>query len=107
MMVSFSCNADGYDPLDPNGNLTIRWDILQENDDGTQDVSIFTMIYTYPEVWLMLYVCLVIVSYQNISKVQIVKPGEWLWFKSHSCLRPIENEVYLTYLWHYFCFYAV
>ncbi|KAG8368816.1 hypothetical protein BUALT_Bualt15G0086100 [Buddleja alternifolia] len=45
MMVSFSCNADGYDPLDPNGNITIRWDVLQENDDTTQDVRISIVNY--------------------------------------------------------------
>lgn len=41
MIVSFSCNADGYDALDPNGNITIRWDVLQENDDSSKDVSLF------------------------------------------------------------------
>ncbi|KAK6136522.1 hypothetical protein DH2020_029758 [Rehmannia glutinosa] len=35
----------GYDPLDPNGNITIRWDVLQENDDGTQDVRLSIVNY--------------------------------------------------------------
>lgn len=38
VMVDFSCNADGYDPLDPNGNITIKWDIMLNNE-GSQDVS--------------------------------------------------------------------
>lgn len=38
--VNFSCNADGYDSMDPNGNITIKWDILQANG-GTEDVSFF------------------------------------------------------------------
>ncbi|KAF5938200.1 hypothetical protein HYC85_025706 [Camellia sinensis] len=28
---------DGYDPLDPNGNITIKWDVMQMNED-TQDM---------------------------------------------------------------------
>lgn len=36
----YSCNADGYDPLDPNGNVTIRWDVIQDSGDGNQNVSI-------------------------------------------------------------------
>nr|GEZ12556.1 COBRA-like protein 6 [Tanacetum cinerariifolium] len=28
--------SDGYDPLDPNGKITIRWDVMQKNS-GTQD----------------------------------------------------------------------
>ncbi|CAA0841517.1 COBRA-like protein 1 [Striga hermonthica] len=40
MIVRLSCNADGYDPLDPNGNITIRWDVLIDNGDGTQDVRL-------------------------------------------------------------------
>lgn len=35
-----SCNAGGYDELDPLGNITIRWDVVSENDDGSRDVSI-------------------------------------------------------------------
>lgn len=40
--VNFSCNADGYDSMDPNGNITIKWDILQANG-GTEDVSFFLL----------------------------------------------------------------
>ncbi|XP_071740401.1 COBRA-like protein 6 [Rutidosis leptorrhynchoides] len=45
-------NADGYDALDPNGNITIKWDLKQENDAGTQDivVSIFNhQLYRHVE----------------------------------------------------------
>ncbi|KAL7225075.1 hypothetical protein ACSBR1_020388 [Camellia fascicularis] len=28
----------GYDPLDPNGNITIKWDVMQMNED-TQDLT--------------------------------------------------------------------
>lgn len=38
-MVNFSFNADGYDPLDPNGIITIKWDIRLQHDDS-QDVSL-------------------------------------------------------------------
>ncbi|XP_031128718.1 COBRA-like protein 6 [Ipomoea triloba] len=41
-MVNFSGNGDGYDPLDPNGNISIKWDIIEENDDNqVVTVSIF------------------------------------------------------------------
>ncbi|KHG25808.1 COBRA-like protein 6 [Gossypium arboreum] len=32
-------HADGYDPLDPKGNITIKWDLLQSNSD-TNDVKV-------------------------------------------------------------------
>ncbi|CAL5362882.1 unnamed protein product [Camellia sinensis] len=31
----------GYDPLDPNGNITIKWDVMQMNED-TQDLVGYT-----------------------------------------------------------------
>ncbi|GFY89365.1 COBRA-like protein 6 precursor [Actinidia rufa] len=34
----------GYDPLDPNGNITIKWDVMQVNDD-TQDVRLSIFNY--------------------------------------------------------------
>ncbi|CAH9125594.1 unnamed protein product [Cuscuta epithymum] len=37
-------NADGYDPLDPNGNITVKWDIIEENDD-TQVVVVSLLNY--------------------------------------------------------------
>ncbi|KAK4401977.1 COBRA-like protein 6 [Sesamum angolense] len=58
----FLLPADGYDPLDPNGNLNIRWDVLQQNDGGTQDVR------------------LTIVNYQLFRHVEL--PGwklSWTW----------------------------
>ncbi|GFP99230.1 cobra-like protein 1 [Phtheirospermum japonicum] len=39
-IIHLTCNADAYEPLDPNGNITVRWDVLQENEDGSQDVKI-------------------------------------------------------------------
>lgn len=27
-------SADAYDPLDPNGNITIKWDVMQWTADG-------------------------------------------------------------------------
>jgi hypothetical protein len=27
-------SADGYDTLDPNGNITIKWDVMQWTRDG-------------------------------------------------------------------------
>ncbi|PIN02711.1 hypothetical protein CDL12_24772 [Handroanthus impetiginosus] len=43
LLISITCFASpayGFDPLDPNGNITIRWDVLQQNDDATQDVQL-------------------------------------------------------------------
>nr|DAD39114.1 TPA_asm: hypothetical protein HUJ06_013437 [Nelumbo nucifera] len=42
LLSFYICRTDGYDPLDPNGNITIKWDILTWNGD-TYDarVSIF------------------------------------------------------------------
>ncbi|KAG5525837.1 hypothetical protein RHGRI_032206 [Rhododendron griersonianum] len=34
----------GYDPLDPNGNITIKWDVVQIND-ATQDVRVYIFNY--------------------------------------------------------------
>ncbi|KAL7227904.1 hypothetical protein ACSBR1_022727 [Camellia fascicularis] len=34
----------GYDPLDPNGNITIKWDVMQMNEDA-QDVRV--VIFNY------------------------------------------------------------
>ncbi|KAI7990776.1 COBRA-like protein 3 [Camellia lanceoleosa] len=34
----------GYDPLDPNGNITIKWDVMQMNED-TQDVRVVLFNY--------------------------------------------------------------
>ncbi|XP_027113199.1 COBRA-like protein 6 isoform X1 [Coffea arabica] len=36
--------ADAYDPLDPRGNVTIKWDLMQDND-GTQDVRVSIFNY--------------------------------------------------------------
>lgn len=53
LMVNFSFNADGYDPLDPNGNITITWDIRLQHDDS-QEVSLpqphlsMSMIIRFP-----------------------------------------------------------
>ncbi|KAL3515680.1 hypothetical protein ACH5RR_022582 [Cinchona calisaya] len=44
MVKIFSFVADGFDPLDPRGNVTIKWDIMQEND-GTQDVKVSIFNY--------------------------------------------------------------
>ncbi|GAB2232816.1 hypothetical protein Droror1_Dr00011875 [Drosera rotundifolia] len=35
-VLCFSClvSTEAYDPLDPNGNITIKWDIIQWNADG-------------------------------------------------------------------------
>lgn len=37
-LVQFSCSvfvyAAAYDPLDPNGNITIKWDIMSWTPDG-------------------------------------------------------------------------
>nr|GMC89743.1 cobra-like protein 6 [Ipomoea batatas] len=45
LLLSLMCllgNGDGYDPLDPNGNISIKWDIIEENDDNqVVTVSIF------------------------------------------------------------------
>ncbi|KAH6806241.1 COBRA-like protein 6 precursor [Perilla frutescens var. frutescens] len=41
----FTSPAYGYDPLDPNGNITIRWDVLQENDDSSKDIRISIVNY--------------------------------------------------------------
>ncbi|KZV30900.1 COBRA-like protein 6-like, partial [Dorcoceras hygrometricum] len=52
----------GYDPLDPNGNVTIRWDVIQDSGDGTQ------------------FVRLSIVNYQLFRHVEL--PGwrlRWAW----------------------------
>ncbi|CAK9168263.1 unnamed protein product [Ilex paraguariensis] len=43
-MVTFDGSAGGFDVLDPNGNITIKWDIMQEND-GTQDVRVSIFNY--------------------------------------------------------------
>lgn len=29
--INFDRDADGYDPLDISGNVTIQWDIMQED----------------------------------------------------------------------------
>ncbi|GAB2222001.1 hypothetical protein Droror1_Dr00013198 [Drosera rotundifolia] len=42
MITSYS--STGYDPLDPNGNITIRWDILQTN---PNDYEALVTIYNY------------------------------------------------------------
>ncbi|KAI3778022.1 hypothetical protein L2E82_06982 [Cichorium intybus] len=36
-LLNETINIDGYDSLDPNGNITIKWDLRQQND-GTQDL---------------------------------------------------------------------
>ncbi|KAK4487633.1 hypothetical protein RD792_005716 [Penstemon davidsonii] len=40
LLFCFVSATYGYDPLDPNGNITIRWDVLLENQDSSQDVRI-------------------------------------------------------------------
>ena len=44
LICSYLINADGYDPQDPNGNITIKWDLRQQNNEGTQDVSFFFLM---------------------------------------------------------------
>ncbi|XP_042025309.1 COBRA-like protein 6 [Salvia splendens] len=45
LYVRCEINGDAYDPLDPNGNITIRWDVLQENDDSSRDIRISIVNY--------------------------------------------------------------
>ncbi|KAK4777621.1 hypothetical protein SAY87_017808 [Trapa incisa] len=42
-LIRSPCHADGYDPLDPHGNVTIKWDIMQANGDSfdVNAVSLF------------------------------------------------------------------
>ncbi|KAL7157332.1 hypothetical protein ABFS83_02G070800 [Erythranthe nasuta] len=42
LFVSPAC---GYDPLDPNGNITIRWDVLQKPADAHHDVRLSIVNY--------------------------------------------------------------
>jgi hypothetical protein len=28
------CSAEAYDTLDPNGNITVKWDVMQWTEDG-------------------------------------------------------------------------
>lgn len=42
-MVNLICDADGYDPLDPMGNITIRWDVTT-NTDAIHHVIFFVPI---------------------------------------------------------------
>ena len=37
--------ADGYDPLDPNGNIAITFDITQYTDDGYVVSTLFAYFY--------------------------------------------------------------
>lgn len=32
--LSWMLNADAYDALDPNGNITIKWDVMSWTPDG-------------------------------------------------------------------------
>ncbi|XAR56326.1 hypothetical protein NMG60_11036769 [Bertholletia excelsa] len=43
-LVACLSPTHGYDPLDPNGNITIKWDVMQINDD-TQDVRVSIVNY--------------------------------------------------------------
>ncbi|KAF7126618.1 hypothetical protein RHSIM_Rhsim11G0126400 [Rhododendron simsii] len=43
-LVGFFSPTHGYDPLDPNGNITIKWDVVQIND-ATQDVRVYIFNY--------------------------------------------------------------
>ncbi|KAK9167695.1 hypothetical protein Scep_002886 [Stephania cephalantha] len=38
-------SVDGYDPMDPNGNVTIKWDVMKANQDGSFDIRIFIFNY--------------------------------------------------------------
>lgn len=33
-MINFSYDADGYDPMDPMGNITIRWDVTTSTENN-------------------------------------------------------------------------
>ena len=41
--------ADAYDPLDPNGNITIKWDVMSWTGDGyvvsKKQISIYSFMY--------------------------------------------------------------
>ncbi|KAK3414267.1 hypothetical protein EUGRSUZ_I02750 [Eucalyptus grandis] len=43
-LVSFAPLSYGYDPLDPNGNLTIKWDIMK-SEDTSYDVKVSLFNY--------------------------------------------------------------
>ncbi|KAJ8465744.1 hypothetical protein OPV22_028296 [Ensete ventricosum] len=34
LVSSLTPTAEAYDPLDPNGNITIKWDVMQWTPDG-------------------------------------------------------------------------
>lgn len=34
VMINFSYDADGYDPMDPMGNITIRWDVTTSTENN-------------------------------------------------------------------------
>ncbi|XP_009776069.1 COBRA-like protein 6 isoform X1 [Nicotiana sylvestris] len=43
-LILFIYPINGYDPLDPNGNITIKWDIMLNNE-GSQDVKVSIFNY--------------------------------------------------------------
>ncbi|XP_059648191.1 COBRA-like protein 6 [Cornus florida] len=43
-LLSFISPTYGYDPLDPNGNITIKWDVMQDNS-GSQDLRVWIFNY--------------------------------------------------------------
>ncbi|XP_047318389.1 COBRA-like protein 6 [Impatiens glandulifera] len=44
-LIDFLSPAYGYDPLDPNGNITIKWDVLVKNEDGNQNIQVSILNY--------------------------------------------------------------
>ncbi|XP_052204117.1 COBRA-like protein 1 [Diospyros lotus] len=81
LVVSFQSPTYGFDPLDPNGNITIRWDVLQVNDD-TQDLLFCNHLFFV----LIIRRCKILQVKVNIFNYQLFRhiehPGwklSWTW----------------------------
>lgn len=61
-------NEDGYDVLDPDGNITIKWDEMVDNGD-TQNVSFLQLFTCY--IHILIYILYIYIYSQICIHINI------------------------------------
>jgi len=90
----FDWYADGYDPLDPHANITIKWDLMIDNGE-TYDVSssIICMIL-FSSFWVSQRLCFFKEEGENTSCLSFHLPGsDLLGLKGVQYLRIRTNDM--------------
>lgn len=69
--MEFHCllgvGADAYDPLDPNGNITIKWDVISWTPDGYLVSTINACSSFSPSLLMEIHLRMTVKFYQKLG----------------------------------------